>query len=168
MVQQHTKTIISTATDAMKTSFVLFCLCEDNNMTYLMIFLAALRWPSCSRLDAMNILLREASTGSPISVDSISCFRDTFPASAACTLVWDHSTKHGTVQYTQPLNVQQNNIIINLHVVLLVSWQRDHVKPGASIASLASGWRWNRLDFSSVASPALTSIQPIRLPKNLT
>ena len=49
------------------------------------------------------------------------------------------------------------------------------IKPGsqydahASVASRASGWRWNRLDFySSVASRALASVQPIRLSKNLT
>ena len=47
-------------------------------------------------------------------------------------------------------------------------------KPGsqydarASIALRASGWCWNRLDFySSVASLALASVQPIRLSKNL-
>ena len=39
----------------------------------------------------------------------------------------------------------------------------------ATIALRASGWRWNRLDFySSLASWALASIQPIRLSKNLT
>ena len=49
------------------------------------------------------------------------------------------------------------------------------LKPGsqydarASVVSRASGWRWNRLDFySSVASRALASVQPIRLSKNLT
>ena len=49
-----------------------------------------------------------------------------------------------------------------------------HIKPGsqydarASIASRASGWRWNRLDFySSIASRALASVQPIRLSKIL-
>ena len=48
------------------------------------------------------------------------------------------------------------------------------LKPGsqydarASVASRVSGWRWNRLDFySSVASWALASVQPIRLSKNL-
>ena len=39
----------------------------------------------------------------------------------------------------------------------------------ASVALRASGLRWNRLDFySSVASWALASVQPIRLSKNLT
>ena len=39
----------------------------------------------------------------------------------------------------------------------------------ASVASRASGWRWNRLDFySNVALRALASVQPIRLSKNLT
>ena len=46
------------------------------------------------------------------------------------------------------------------------------VKPGSqydACASVASGWCWNKLDFySSVASWALASIQPIRLSKNLT
>ena len=38
----------------------------------------------------------------------------------------------------------------------------------ASVVSQASGWCWNRLDFySSVASWALTSVQPIWLSKNL-
>ena len=48
------------------------------------------------------------------------------------------------------------------------------LKPGsqydarASVASRASGWRWNRIDFySSIASWALASVQPIRLSKNL-
>ena len=48
------------------------------------------------------------------------------------------------------------------------------LKPGsqydarASVALRASGCRWNRLDFySSIASRALTSVQPIRLSKNL-
>ena len=36
-------------------------------------------------------------------------------------------------------------------------------------ASQALGWHWNRLNFySSIASPALASIQPIKLSKNLT
>ena len=40
---------------------------------------------------------------------------------------------------------------------------------GASMASQASGWCWNRLNFySSIASPALASVQPIRLSKNWT
>ena len=39
----------------------------------------------------------------------------------------------------------------------------------ASVASQASGWRWNRLDFySNVASQALASVQPISLLKNIT
>ena len=49
------------------------------------------------------------------------------------------------------------------------------IKPGsqydarASVASRASGWCWNRLDFYfSVALRVLASIQPIRLFKNLT
>ena len=38
-----------------------------------------------------------------------------------------------------------------------------------SVASRASGWRWNRLDFySSIVLWALASVQPIRLSKNLT
>ena len=51
------------------------------------------------------------------------------------------------------------------------------IKPGsqydahasiASWASRASGWCWNRLDFySSIASRALASVQPIRSSKNL-
>ena len=41
--------------------------------------------------------------------------------------------------------------------------------PRTSVVLWASGWRWNRLDFySSVASRALASVQPIRLSKNLT
>ena len=40
---------------------------------------------------------------------------------------------------------------------------------GTSIASQVSVWRWSWLKFSlSVTSPALVSIQPIRLSKNLT
>ena len=49
------------------------------------------------------------------------------------------------------------------------------IKPGsqydacANVASRASRWRWNRLDFySSIASRALASVQPIRLSKKLT
>ena len=51
----------------------------------------------------------------------------------------------------------------------------SNLKPGsqndacASVALRASGWRWNRLNFySSIASRALASVQPIRLSKNLT
>ena len=37
---------------------------------------------------------------------------------------------------------------------------------GASVASQVSGWHWNRLNFnSSVTSPAVVSVQPIRLSK---
>ena len=60
----------------------------------------------------------------------------------------------------------------------ILNWpiQLKHkLKPGsqydarASVAMRASGWHWNRLDFySSVASWALASVQPIRLSKNLT
>ena len=65
------------------------------------------------------------------------------------------------------------------HMLKAREWQikqyeNASIKPGsqydahASVASRTSGWHWNRLDFySSVASRALASIQPIRLPKNL-
>ena len=62
-------------------------------------------------------------------------------------------------------------IFLVLHVQLNCQHKR-HLKTasqydiGTSVASQASGWRQNRLDFySNIASSALASIQPIRLLK---
>ena len=62
-------------------------------------------------------------------------------------------------------------IFLVLHVQLNCQHKR-HLKTasqydiGTSIASQASGWRQNRLDFySNIVSSALASIQPIRLLK---
>ena len=65
------------------------------------------------------------------------------------------------------------------HMLKAHEWQMEQyenasIKPGSqydahsNVASWAPGWHWNRLDFySSVASQALASVQPIRLLKNL-
>ena len=85
-----------------------------------------------------------------------------------CNWSWRHIQPFYMYVYciTRTMYMYIQHCIYDLHVAYKLGPQYD---AGASVVSWMSGWRCNRLDFySSVASPVLASVQPIRLLKCLT